>query len=38
LRESLRRTLERRPDLLEGRRLSADERRLLDEVRSGDGQ
>jgi tRNA (guanine37-N1)-methyltransferase len=38
LRESLRRTLDRRPDLLEGRRLSADERRLLDEVRSGDGQ
>jgi tRNA (guanine37-N1)-methyltransferase len=32
LRESLRRTLERRPDLLEGRALSADERKLLDEL------
>jgi tRNA (guanine37-N1)-methyltransferase len=32
LRESLRRTLERRPDLLEGRDLSADERKLLDEL------
>jgi tRNA G37 N-methylase TrmD len=28
----LRRTLERRPDLLEGRALSADERKLLDEL------
>ena len=33
LRESLRRTLERRPDLLDGRALSPEERRLLDEVR-----
>jgi tRNA (guanine37-N1)-methyltransferase len=32
LRESLRRTLERRPDLLEGRRFSAEEARLLDDV------
>jgi tRNA (guanine37-N1)-methyltransferase len=32
LRESLRRTLERRPDLLEGRALSPDERKLLDEL------
>ena len=32
LRESLRRTLERRPDLLEGRSFSAEEARLLDEV------
>jgi tRNA (guanine37-N1)-methyltransferase len=34
LRESLRRTLERRPDLLESREFSPEERRLLDEVRS----
>jgi tRNA (guanine37-N1)-methyltransferase len=34
LRESLRRTLERRPDLLEGRALSKEEARLLDEVRT----
>ena len=33
LRESLRRTLERRPDLLEGRPLSREEATLLDEVR-----
>jgi len=33
LRESLRRTLERRPDLLEGRELSVEERRLLSELR-----
>ncbi len=33
LRESLRRTAERRPDLLEGRPLTPEERRLLDEVR-----
>ena len=33
LRESLRRTLERRPDLLEGREASREERALLDEVR-----
>jgi tRNA (guanine37-N1)-methyltransferase len=32
LRESLRRTLERRPDLLEGRALSPDERKLLGEL------
>jgi tRNA (guanine37-N1)-methyltransferase len=33
LRESLRRTLERRPDLLEGRVLSPDERRIVAELR-----
>jgi len=33
LRESLRRTLERRPDLLEGRTMTAEERRLLAELR-----
>ena len=33
LRESLRRTLERRPDLLEGRTFSAEERRALDALR-----
>jgi tRNA (guanine37-N1)-methyltransferase len=33
LRESLRRTLERRPDLLVGRPMAPQERRLLDEVR-----
>ena len=32
LRESLRRTLDRRPDLLEGRTFSVEEARLLDEV------
>jgi tRNA (guanine37-N1)-methyltransferase len=32
LRESLRRTLERRPDLLAGRALSAEERRILDDL------
>jgi tRNA (guanine37-N1)-methyltransferase len=32
LRESLRRTLERRPDLLEGRQLSAEEGALLEEI------
>jgi tRNA (guanine37-N1)-methyltransferase len=32
LRESLRRTLERRPDLLEGRAFTSEERRLLDEI------
>jgi tRNA (guanine37-N1)-methyltransferase len=36
LRESLRRTLERRPDLLDDRALSPEERRLLDEVRELD--
>ena len=35
LRESLRRTLDRRPDLLEGRVLSAEERKALDEVERG---
>jgi tRNA (guanine37-N1)-methyltransferase len=34
LRESLRRTLERRPELLERRSLSKEEQRLLEEVRS----
>ena len=34
LRESLRRTLDRRPDLLEGRALSPEEAALLDEVRA----
>ncbi len=34
LRESLRRTFHRRPDLLEGRPLSPEETRLLDEVRA----
>jgi tRNA (guanine37-N1)-methyltransferase len=34
LRESLRRTLERRPDLLEGRALSREEARLLAEIRA----
>jgi tRNA (guanine37-N1)-methyltransferase len=34
-RESLRRTLERRPDLLEKAALSADDRRILDELRAG---
>jgi tRNA (guanine37-N1)-methyltransferase len=34
LRESLRRTLDRRPDLLEGRSLTKEESALLDEVRS----
>ena len=33
LKESLRRTLLRRPDLLEGRAFTAEEHRLLDEVR-----
>ena len=32
-RESLRRTLERRPDLLEGARLSEEDRRILEELR-----
>jgi tRNA (guanine37-N1)-methyltransferase len=32
LKESLRRTRERRPDLLAGRALSPEERRLLDEI------
>jgi tRNA (guanine37-N1)-methyltransferase len=36
LRESLRRTLERRPDLLEGRHLAPDEAALLDELRGPD--
>jgi len=35
LRESLRRTLERRPDLLAGRRLSNEERTLLGEIQAG---
>jgi tRNA (guanine37-N1)-methyltransferase len=34
LRESLRRTLERRPDLLEGRALSKEEAKLLAEVQA----
>jgi tRNA (guanine37-N1)-methyltransferase len=34
LRESLRRTLERRPDLLEGRPSTAEEARLLDDLRA----
>ena len=33
LRESLRRTLDRRPDLLEGRELTKEEGKLLDEIR-----
>jgi len=37
LRESLRRTLERRPDLLEGRVLSSEEAGILDELRGADG-
>ena len=37
LRESLRRTLDRRPDLLDGRTLSKEEAGLLDEVRRGTG-
>jgi len=37
LRESLRRTLERRPDLLEGRVLSREEERLLVEIRAEAG-
>jgi len=36
VREALRRTLERRPDLLDGRPLSPDERRFLDEARAQD--
>jgi tRNA (guanine37-N1)-methyltransferase len=36
LRESLRRTLDRRPDLLEGRALTKEEARLLDELRAID--
>jgi tRNA (guanine37-N1)-methyltransferase len=36
LRESLRRTRDRRPDLLEGRSPSAEERRLLEELERGD--
>jgi tRNA (guanine37-N1)-methyltransferase len=36
LRESLRRTLERRPDLLEGRNLSREEAALLDEVQESE--
>jgi tRNA (guanine37-N1)-methyltransferase len=35
-REALRRTLERRPDLLESAVLSDDDRRVLDELRSGE--
>jgi tRNA (guanine37-N1)-methyltransferase len=34
LRESLRRTLERRPDLLRDRPASREEQRLLDEIRA----
>lgn len=34
LRESLRRTLARRPDLLDGRALTPEERRLVDEIRA----
>ena len=37
LRESLRRTLERRPDLLEGRALTKEEARMLGELRAVDG-
>jgi tRNA (guanine37-N1)-methyltransferase len=33
--ESLRRTLERRPDLLENRALDKEERRMLDGLREG---
>lgn len=36
LEASLRRTLARRPDLLEGRELSAEERRILDRLRAGE--
>ena len=36
LRESLRRTLDRRPDLLDGRSLSKEEARFLDELRAVD--
>jgi tRNA (guanine37-N1)-methyltransferase len=36
-REALRRTLERRPDLLEGADLSADDRLILDELRAAGG-
>ena len=36
LRESLRRTRDRRPDLLEGRTVSPEERRLLEELDRGD--
>jgi tRNA (guanine37-N1)-methyltransferase len=36
-RESMRRTLERRPDLLDGRTLSAEEERLLAQLRLEDG-
>lgn len=35
LRESLRRTMDRRPDLLSGRAATAQERRILDELSSG---
>ncbi len=38
LRESLRRTLERRPDLLEGRALTKEEAKLLAEVQSESGE
>jgi len=38
LRESLRRTLERRPDLLEGRTLTREEAKLLVEVRAEEAQ
>jgi tRNA (guanine37-N1)-methyltransferase len=37
-REALRRTFERRPDLLAGRMLSDDERTLLDEVLTDEGR
>jgi tRNA (guanine37-N1)-methyltransferase len=37
LRESLRRTLERRPDLLEGRELSPEERKQIEELGMDDG-
>ena len=33
LKESLRKTLEKRPDLLEGRELTEEERDLLEEIR-----
>jgi tRNA (guanine37-N1)-methyltransferase len=36
LEASLRRTIAQRPDLLEGRELSAEERRILDRLRAGE--
>ena len=37
LRQSLRRTLERRPDLLKGREMTAEEQRLIDEISPASG-